>query len=67
MDDWANLAKQQINEEYNEDKRQQNEEYNEDKGKKRKKKENLEQFTLLCYEGICVNYHSASFPPKLGG
>ena len=38
MDDWANLAKQQINEEYNEDKKQQNEEYNEDKGKKKKKK-----------------------------
>ena len=32
MDDRANLAKQQINEEYNEDRKQQNEEYNEDKG-----------------------------------
>ena len=39
MGDWANLAKQQINGEYNED----------------KEKKKLEQFTLLCCEGICVN------------
>ena len=36
MGDWANLAKQQINVDYNEDKKQQNEEYNEDKEKKKR-------------------------------
>ena len=38
MGDWANLAKQQINEDYNVDKKQQNEEYNEDKEKKERKR-----------------------------